>query len=44
MTPEQEIKAIEDAMERNDLGYLERRYRGFGGAMNGRLRCEVAPK
>ena len=28
-----EIKAIEDAMERNELGYLERRYGGFEEAM-----------
>ena len=43
LTPKQEIKAIEDAMERNDLVYLER-YGGFGEAMQRAVALHNVPE
>ena len=43
LTPKQEIKAIEDAMERNDLAYLEQ-YGGFGEAMQRAVALHDVPE
>ena len=43
LTAKQEIKAIEDAMERNDLVYLER-YGGFGEAMQRAVALHNVPE
>ena len=43
LTPTQEIKAIEDAMERNDLVYLER-YGGFSEAMQRAVALHKVPE
>ena len=43
LTPKQEIKAIEDAMEQNDLAYLEQ-YGGFGEAMQRAVALHDVPE